>query len=114
MLQKKAESPPDILSSLIEAQQADGSWLLSSTLSQILSKTTQEVELACPVALKESPVVGVVWATVLVLVILEKKCKSQRDEWELIAMKANKWLKKQTLPKGVELSKFHESAHSLL
>ena len=55
---------------------------------------------------------GVVWATVLVLAILEKECKGQRDEWELIAMKANKWLKK--LPGGAELSKFQEAARTLV
>ena len=106
--------PTDILSSLIAAQQADGSWQLSPALSQILSRTIQEVEQACPVGLKESPVVGVVWATVLVLAILEKKCKGQCDEWELIAMKANKWLKKQVLPGGAELSKFQESARAFV
>ena len=108
-------SPTDILSSLIAAQQADGSWQLSSNLSQILGKSSQELEKACPVDLKGSPtLVGVVWATVLVLAILEKKCKGQRDEWELIAMKANKWLKKQVLPGGAELSKFQEAARILV
>ena len=108
-------SPTDILSSLIAAQQADGSWQLSSNLSQILGKSSQELERACPVDLKGSPtLVGVVWATVLVLAVLEKKCKGQRDEWELIAMKANKWLKKQVLPGGAELSKFQEAARSLV
>ena len=108
-------SPTDILSSLISAQQADGSWQLSSNLSQILGKSSQELEKACPVDLKGSPtLVGVVWATVLVLAILEKKCKGQRDEWELIAMKANKWLKKQVLPGGAELSKFQEAARTLV
>ena len=108
-------SPTDILSSLISAQQADGSWQLSSNLSQILGMSSQELEKACPVDLKGSPtLVGVVWATVLVLAILEKKCKGQRDEWELIAMKANKWLKKQVLPGGAELSKFQEAARTLV
>ena len=108
-------SPTDILSSLIAAQQADGSWQLSSNLSQILGMSSQELGKACPVDLKGSPtLVGVVWATVLVLAILEKKCKGQRDEWELIAMKANKWLKKQVLPGGAELSKFQEAARILV
>ena len=107
--------PTDILSTLIAAQQADGSWQLSSNLSQILDKSSQELDRICPVDLKGNPtLVGVVWATVLVLAILEKKCKGQRDEWELIAMKANKWLKKQVLPGGAELSKFQEAARILV
>ena len=64
--------------------------------------------------LKEGGVVGVVWATVLVLTILERRCKGQQDEWELIAIKADKWLKRQALPKGVEISKFYDSARSLV
>lgn len=107
--------PTDILSLLIAHQHADGSWQLSPAISQIFSKTMKEVEDACPVQLSgETPVVGVVWATILVLTVLEKKCKGQRDEWELIAMKAEKWLKKQVLPAGVETSKFYTAARSLV
>ena len=107
-------TPTDILSTLIAAQQADGSWKLSSTLSKILSKTEEEIKLASPVELKESPVLSEVWTTVLVLAILEKKCRGQRDEWELMAMKADKWLKKQILPEGVELARFFASSHGFM
>jgi hypothetical protein len=109
---QKIIGPADILSSLIVAQQADGSWQLAPPLSNILSKTAKEVECACPVqSFGESSIVGVVWATILVLTILEKKCKDQHDEWELLAMKAEKWLKKQTLP---NVNKFYTAAQSFV
>ena len=108
-------APTDTLSSVIASQQADGSWQLSSVIFQILSKSKTEVEDACPVQLLgDSPVVGRVWATILVLTILDSKCKGQCDEWELIAIKAEKWLKKQVLPKGVDTSNFYSAARSLI
>ena len=99
-----------ILSALISAQKADGSWNLTSTILQILSKSVEELRLACPVELKDNAV----WATILVLAILEKKCDALHDEWELVAMKANKWLKKQTLPEGLELCTLFDSAHTVV
>lgn len=106
--------PTDILSSLIAAQKADGSWNLDSLLPKLLSKTEREVEEACPLKLKESLVVSAVWATLLVLAILEKKCKGQQMEWELLAVKANKWLKRQTLTGGVEMDTLHSCAISFV
>ena len=108
-------APTDTLSSVIASQQADGSWQLSSVIFQILSKSKTEVEDACPVQLLgDSPVVGRVWATILALTILDSKCKGQCDEWELIAIKAEKWLNKQVLPKGVDTSNFYSAARSLI
>ena len=105
--------PTDMLSSIVAAQQADGSWKLNSSLAQILSKTVQEVGSVCPVELK-GDVIDVIWATVLVLTLLEKKCASQQDEWELIALKARSWLKKQPLPSGVEMDLFYTAAQTLM
>ena len=105
--------PTDVLSSIVAAQQADGSWKLNSSLAQILSKRAQEVESVCPVELK-GDVIDMIWATVLVLTLLEKKCASQQDEWELIALKARSWLKKQPLPSGVEMDLFYTAAQTLM
>ena len=107
-------APTDILSSLVATQQADGSWQLSPAIFRALSKSKTEVEDVCPVQLLDSTMLSVIWATILVLTILESKCKGQRDEWELIAMKAEKWLKKQTMPDGVDVSKFYTAARDLL
>ena len=107
-----SERPADVLSSLIAAQQADGSWKLDSFLATILSKTMKKIEEACPVKLEKGG--AMVWATVLVLTILETKCKGQQEEWELIAMKADKWLKKQVLPSGTDISILKSAAKTLM
>ena len=107
-------TPTDILTSLVTTQQADGSWQLTPAIFHALSTSKAEVEDACPVQLQDSTVMSVIWATILVLTILESKCKGQRDEWELIAMKAEKWLKKQTMPDGVDASKFYTAARNLM
>ena len=111
MLPSSVKANP--LSSLIAAQQADGSWKLDSFLSTIISKSLKEIKDACPVKV-ENEAFGAVWATVLVLAILETKCKGQQEEWELIAMKADKWLKRQVLPEGADINVLHSSAQTLM
>ena len=76
----------DSLSSLISLQQADGSWKLDDVIAKVLSKSLKELSDACPV--KCDGGVSTIWATVLCCVYLELKHPSQKDEWELIAMKA--------------------------
>ena len=58
----------------------------------------EELKVACPAACEGE--LELVWATVLVLAYLEKKLLELKDEWELIAMKAKNWLKKQHVPEG--------------
>ncbi len=90
--------PSDILTALVNAQQANGSWAMSPTFATYFGKsTTKELEDSCP---KDIPMV--VWSTVLVLLLLKKRFSGQEEEWELIAMKANSWLKKQAIPTSVD------------
>ena len=58
----------------------------------------------CPIECKG--IVATLWATVLILTLLRKKYSSQQDEWELIAMKAKSWMKKQALPSGIIVQDF--------
>ena len=80
------------LTTLISLQQAAGFWLLKDISDKVIKKE-------CPLNVS-----GEVWATILALTYLEIHCAGHRDEWELIAMKADMWLESQTLPKGVTLS----------
>jgi hypothetical protein len=106
-----SSSPANILSSVIAAQKADGSWNLDFIVSaRLLSMTKDEIEEACPMDLKESPLVSAVWATVLVLTVLEKKCEQQEMEWELLAVKAEKWLQRQTIPGDTEIGAIRNCA----
>ena len=112
--QRSATAPTqsDTLSSIIAAQQADGSWKLDSTLTKLVDKPQTVIEDACPVECKG--IVAAVWATVLILTLLRKRYASQQDEWELIAMKAESWVKKQTLPSGVTLQDLYTAAEAMV
>ena len=100
------------LSSVIKAQQANGSWKLDSTLAQLLKKTAKELEEGSPTEVKGS--MASIWATILVLSLLKKEFSSQQEEWELIAMKAESWLGKQALPSGVSKANLVAAADKLL
>ena len=98
----------DKLSALISLQQAEGLWKLDASLAGVLSKSLSELEGACPVGCQGN--VRQVWATVLALAYLEACLSGQREEWELVAMKAEFWLEGQSLPAGTSLQALREAA----
>ena len=85
--------PTNTLEDLVSAQQLDGSWELTSSFAQLIGKPFAVLKAACPIGVGPT-----VWATVLAVSLLRSRYSSQQDEWELIAMKAESWLKKQSLP----------------
>ena len=97
------------LEGLISAQQLNGSWELTTSFAQLVGKPLPELEAACPIGREGAG--AKVWATVLAVSLLRSRYSSQQDEWELIAMKAESWLKKQSLPAGVTLEKLFQEAH---
>eukprot|EP00731_Ephydatia_muelleri_P029214 Em0020g858a len=102
----------DSLSSLISLQQADGSWKLNDVIAKVLSKSLKELSDACPV--KCDGGVATLWATILCVVYLELKHPSQKDEWELIAMKAELWLDGQSLPAGADLNTMKAASRKII
>ena len=102
----------DKLSALVSLQQAEGWWKLDATLAVVLSKSLPELEVACPVVFQGD--VRQVWATVLALVYLEACLTGQRQEWELVAMKAEFWLGGQNLPAGSTLHALKVAARNCL
>ena len=105
-------NPSNTLANLITAQQVNGSWALTSSFAQMLGKSLLELETACPIEKKGDG--ATVWATILAVSLLRVKYSSQQDEWELIVMKAESWLKKQTLPPGSTLAKLFEAAQKYI
>ena len=101
--------PTNTLEGLISAQQLNGSWELTTSFAQLVGKPLPELEAACPIG--REGMGAKVWATVLAVSLLRSRYSSQQDEWELIAMKAESWLKKQSLPAGVTLKKLFQEAH---
>ena len=86
------------LSSMVALQQANGSWSLTTDLATQLSKEMRLIEDGCP---SECPMS--VWATALAISTLKLTYSSQQDEWELVAKKAESWLRKQTLPSHLSI-----------
>ena len=104
--------PTDTLASLISAQKLNGTWELTSSFAQLIGKPLADLEAACPIG--SEGVGATVWATVLAVSLLRSRYSSQQDEWELIAMKAESWLKKQTLPSDITLEKIFQDAQKQL
>ena len=98
----------DTLNKIIAAQQANGSWDFHTVLSCIQDKSETEIKGASPVECEG--IIVAIWATVLILTLLKRKYSSQQDEWELIAMKAESWVKKQVLPSGVTVKDLYTAA----
>lgn len=53
------------------------------------------------------------WATAVALAWLEHRCAGYFVEWELIAAKADFWLRSQTLPEGLDLAGLKAAARQL-
>ena len=107
-LKMKPNTTSDKHTALISLQQAEGNWQFNSTLATVLAKSLKQLESSCPVPCKGN--IGEVWATILALVFLETVCGSQKDEWELVAFKAEEWLQGQPLPSGVDMTTLKEVA----
>ena len=102
---KKNTSGSSVLSLLISFQQAAGFWLLEEVAKKIIKKED--------VMKPPQGVAAEVWATVLALTYLDVFCAGQKDEWELIAMKAEFWLEGQSL-QGVTLPSLRDTAKNLI
>ena len=97
---------------LILLQQIDGSWALDAGLASILGTPLTDLEAECP----EGGGGGArerVWATVLALVFLETRYSDEREEWELVAAKAEAWLLRAG-QQGSSLASLREAAKSCL
>ena len=85
----------DALRSLISLQHATGYWLLKDISEKIVKKS--EAEMQCPPNISKEA-----WATIVALFFLECKYSEQKDEWELITLKAEMWLSTQILPSSIK------------
>ncbi|KAM4695140.1 von Willebrand factor A domain-containing protein 5B2-like, partial [Discoglossus pictus] len=56
---------------------------------------------------------GCSWATAVALAWLEHRCAGFFTEWELLAARAESWLRAQTLPDGLQLSTLKGAARHL-
>ena len=94
------------LSIIINLQLADGSWELSKRLADVVGKPTTKIQEECPVPCKGA--MYAIWATIIVLSYLQLRQSNLKDEWELVALKAETWIKKQNLPQGCSIQVLRE------
>ena len=94
------------LSIIINLQLADGSWELSKDLADVVGKSTTKIQEKCPVPCKGA--MCAIWATIIVLSYLKLQQLNFKDEWELVALKAETWIKKQNLPQGFSIQVLRE------
>ena len=100
------------LSKIINLQLANGAWLMSEDLADVLGKPMGKIKEACPVSCKDD--METIWATIIVLSYLQLQHSQFKDEWELVAEKAKTWLGKQDLPKGCSINVLSEKGDSFL
>lgn len=79
-------------------QNFDGSFPLSDSLASLIGVTVAHIKTAlsqCITGIKSTGNFEQVYATAIVVAFLEVYCGSFQDEWELVAMKAERWLAEQ-------------------
>jgi hypothetical protein len=108
----KGSTPKSPLTSIINLQLASGAWKMSAEMADVMAKSTAEMKNACPVRCDGE--METIWATVIVLMYLQIRQSNFRDEWELIAGKAQTWLAKQNLPEGCSIQVLREKAMAFL
>ena len=96
--------------SVISLQKASGSWNLTEQLVSLCGVSRYDSIKGCPGEIAAVAAEGkLLWATTLALVLLMGKYSDQKDEWEMIAEKGKKWLKKN-LPSTVTVAIILETA----
>ena len=109
---EQEEGAPALLS-VISLQKASGAWDLTDQLVFLCGKSRDSLITGCPAAIEVDKSEGkLLWATALALVLLVGKFGDKKDEWEMVAEKGKKWMKKN-LPVNVkydEMLKFAAAA----
>jgi len=107
-VEKRKDTPPVL--ALITLQKASGSWDLTDQLVSLCGTSRDALIKGCPIEIAVDTGEGkVLWATAMALVLLMGKFSDQKDEWEMIAEKGSKWIKKN-LPAGVKYENVLEAA----
>uniref|UniRef100_A0A671LV91 von Willebrand factor A domain containing 5B2 n=1 Tax=Sinocyclocheilus anshuiensis TaxID=1608454 RepID=A0A671LV91_9TELE len=126
---KSSKSPTSLfVSPQVHLQLASGAFLLSDSYSECLQIPLDRLKRASPYLSHRSSlsppfrctspptsmdVESSSWATAVALAWLEHRCAGFFVEWELVAAKADFWLKCQSLPEGVDLAGLRAAARQL-
>ena len=86
--QRSVQSPMQLL---VMLQRADGSWALTREFARVLGRDVKDLRAALPGGSEGDALQA--WATAQALAWLEVHAADRRDEWEMLAAKANAWLR---------------------
>lgn len=78
------------LDRFVHHQKANGSWELNENLAQALGRGLAELVASVP-----ADVSADLWATALALTALDSQFAAEKEEWELLAGKARRWLARE-------------------
>jgi len=100
------------LDRLIILQKANGSWSSDQQLSSVLNVTIEQLIGSVPNAVKKkgAHVAEIIWATSVAVSYLETYCTGEQVEWEILAEKARKYLKKELVKIGSKSADMMSSA----
>ena len=104
----------DELMSVISLQKASGAWDLTDQLVALCTKSRDALIAGCPREIAVETAEGkLLWTTALALVLLMGTFSDQKDEWEMIAERGTKWMKKN-LPNAVNYDDVLKSAAAVI
>ncbi|HYG75675.1 MAG TPA: VWA domain-containing protein, partial [Planctomycetota bacterium] len=96
----RAGEPADPLLKLTSSQRADGSFDLSASVLEASKANRKKIDAAIKQLGGDKAQAERITSTLLALAVLERDFADRRDEWKMIADKAERWLSKQKLPAG--------------
>merc|ERR1711879_775836 len=105
--QAPCTSSVDTLQPILLQQAFDGSWALGNPLAEILGVTLERVPTA-------DDLPDTVWATALGLAFLHLRLAPRKDEWILVAAKAEAWLQASGHSPQELLQRAAAALHALL
>jgi len=106
-LPNRVASSTSGLELLVSLQHSTGYWPLKALCDTILKKG--DVQVKCP-----PNVLPNIWATVIALLLLKEKYSERKNEWELVAFKAELWLNDQPLPVDITISSLQSIADTIV
>lgn len=107
-----SKSSEDPAITIVDLQLASGAWRLTAELATIVGKKLDVLNATCPVSCEGE--METIWATIIALSYLEQNKSEQKEEWELVAAKAESWLAKQSLPTECSIQSLRQKAVDIL
>jgi len=97
-------TPEQLLKAIVGLQRSDGSFPMCRAVQELTLKIDAEVQAAAPGVggAGDAAVAMCVWATALVLAVLHSRVGAFHEEWQAMASKAGKWLRRSVKHVNVE------------